>query len=149
MEIILLQHVEGLGDRGDVVNVAAGHFRNFLGPQNLAVAATEGQRRRLAEVERVRELRQKKHRDLAGKAAGEIDGLQLEFRMKVDEEGHLFGSVSRAMIAQEMARLGKTVPSKNVMLEEPIKNLAEDPLDIVVRFPHEASATIKVRVVPE
>jgi len=149
MEIILLQHVEGLGDRGDMVNVAGGYFRNFLGPKKLAVVATEGEQRRLTEEDRVRELRKKKHKDLAGRAAEEINGLELEFKMKVGEDGQLFGSVNRLMIAQEMSRMGKTVPSKNVMLEEPLKTLAEEPVDVTVRFPHEVSAIIKVKVVAE
>jgi len=149
MEIILLQHVEGLGDRGHIVNVAGGYFRNFLSPRRLAAPATDGEKLRLAEEERVRELRKNKHRDLAGKAAEEINGLELEFRMKVGEDGQLFGSVSRLMISQELARLGKTVPSKYVMLEDPIKTLSVEGQDVTVRFPHDASATLKVKVVAE
>ena len=149
MEIILLQHVEGLGDRGEQVNVAGGYFRNFLGPKGLAIPASEGAKKRIAEEERVRALRQKKHRDLAGKAAEELNGLELVFRMKVGEDGQLFGSVNNLTIAQELERMGKKVPSKNVLLDEPIKSLQEEPLDVTVRFPHEVSAVIKVKVLPE
>jgi large subunit ribosomal protein L9 len=149
MEIILLQHVEGLGDRGDMVNVAGGYYRNFLGPKGLAVQATPGEKKRLVEEDRVRELRKKKHLDLAGKAAEEISGIELEFSMKVGEDGQLFGSVSNLMIAQELGRLGKKVSSRNVLLEEPIKTLLDEPMDVTVRFPHEVSAVIKIKVVAE
>ena len=149
MEIILLQHVEGLGDRGDVVNVARGYFRNFLGPKGLAAMATEGQKRRLAEEERVGALRKKKHMDLAGRAAEEMTGVELSFPMKVGEDGQLYGSVTALMIAQELGKLGKKIPSTDVLLKEPIKELTEEPLDVTLRFPHEVAAVIKVNVVSE
>ncbi len=149
MEIILLQHVEGLGDRGEIVSVAGGYYRNFLGPRGLATLATEGGKKRLVEEDRVRELRKKKHLDLAGKAAEEVNGVELEFKMKVGEDGQLFGSVSSLMIAQELGRLGKKVPSKNVMLDEPLKALVKEPVDVTVRFPHDVNAVIKIKVVAE
>ncbi len=149
MEIILLQHVEGLGDRGEIVSVAGGYYRNFLGPKGLATLATEGGKKRLVEEDRVRELRKKKHFDLAGKAAEAVNGVELEFKMKVGEDGQLFGSVSSLMIAQELERLGKKVPSKNVLLEEPIKTLVEEPVDVTVRFPHDVNAIVKIKVVAE
>ena len=149
MEIILLQHVEGLGDRGDIVNVARGHFRNYLNPKGLAVMASDGQKRRLAEEERVGALRKKKHLDLAGRAAGEMTGVELSFLMKVGEDGQLYGSVTALMIAQELGKLGKKIPSSDVLLDEPIKALTEEPLDVTLRFPHEVTAVIKVNVVSE
>ena len=149
MEVILLQHVEGLGDRGDIVSVARGYFRNYLSPQGLAVLATEGQKRRLEEEERVSALRKKKHTDLAGRAAEEINGVELSFPMKVGEDGQLYGSVTALMIAQELGKRGKKVPSQDVLLEEPIKALTEEPMDVTLRFPHEVTAVIKVSVVPE
>ena len=149
MEVILLQHVEGLGDRSDIVNVARGYFRNYLGPQALAVMATEGQKRRLAEEERISVLRKKKHVDLAGRAAEEMSGVELSFTMKVGEDGQLYGSVTALMIAQELGKLGKKIPSKDVLLEEPIKALTEEPQDVTLRFPHEVMAVIKVSVVSE
>ncbi|MDP6418256.1 MAG: 50S ribosomal protein L9 [Candidatus Krumholzibacteria bacterium] len=149
MDIILLQHVEGLGDRGEIVKVARGYYRNYLGPKKLAMLATDGNRRRMAEEERVRVLRSKKHRDLSGKAAEELNGLELEFRMKVGEDGQLFASVNALKIAQELGRLGKKVASKNVLLEEPIKALTEEAVDVAIRFPHEVTAQVKVSVVKE
>jgi len=149
MEIILLQNVEGLGERGDQVHVAGGYFRNYLGPKGLAVLASEGEKKRVAEEDRVRALRKKKHLDLAGKAAADINGTELEFRMKVGEDGQLFGSVNSLMIAQELESKGKKVPSKNILLDEPIKTLREEPMDVTVRFPHDVSAVIKVKVVAD
>jgi len=149
MEVILLQYVEGLGDRGDIVSVARGYFRNYLSPQGLAVLATEGQKRRLEEEERVSALRQKKHKDLAGRAAEDLKDVELSFPMKVGEDGQLYGSVTALMIAQELGKRGKKVPSQDVLLEEPIKALTEEPMDVTLRFPHEVTAVIKVSVVPE
>ena len=117
MELILKEDVINLGYKDDIVKVKDGYGRNYLIPTGKAVIATESAKKVLAE-----NLRQRAHKLAQIKAAAEELGKKLEavaltIAVKVSETGTVFGSVSAAQIAEELAKLGHEVDRKVISVE--------------------------------
>ncbi len=149
MEILLIQDVESLGKRGDLVNVAKGYYRNFLGPKGMAILASEGNRRRLADEDKVHARKDRKNVVAAEALKEGIDGVNLEFKMQVTEEGHLYGSVSEQMIAKELKAKDWRVDASQIALDEHIKELGEYEVKVVLHRGQGVEAAIKVKVIGE
>ena len=109
MEILLIDNVSKLGQRGDVVTVKDGYARNFLLPRKLALPVTAGNKRQIElEKERAQKLRAKELSD-AQSLAEKIGALSLSIAKKAGESGHLFGSVTNAEVADLLKAKGFTV----------------------------------------
>ena len=124
MELILKEDVINLGYKDDIVKVKDGYGRNYLIPTGKAIVATESAKKVLAE-----NLRQRAHKLAQIKAAAEELGKKLEavaltIAVKVSETGTVYGSVSAAQIAEELAKLGHEVESKVISVES-AKELGE------------------------
>ena len=146
MELILKEDVIGLGFKNDIVNVKSGYGRNYLSPQGKAVIASPSAKKILAE-----NLKQQAHKLAALKAAAEekaaaLEGVALTITAKVSATGQLYGSVTNMTVADELAKLGKEVDRKIIVLKD-IKKVGE--YVAVVRFHKEVSAEIPVTVVAE
>lgn len=147
MELLLSQDVEKLGRMGDIVNVAAGHARNYLLPQRLAVEVTPAN---IKQIEVVREKAEREYQTEKAEAEALAEKLsQSSFTIvaKASEEGHLYGSVSAAMIAEAMQKEGFQIDAKLVQLEEPIKQV--DVYEVAVSLHPDVEAVSKVWVVAE
>ena len=146
MELMLKEDVIGLGFKNDIVNVKSGYGRNYLIPQGKAVIASPSAKKILAE-----NLKQQAHKLAALKAAAEekaaaLEGVALTITAKVSATGQLYGSVTNMTVADELAKLGKEVDRKIIVLKD-IKKVGE--YVAVVRFHKEVSAEIPVTVVAE
>jgi large subunit ribosomal protein L9 len=146
MELILKEDVIGLGFKNDIVNVKSGYGRNYLIPQGKAVIASPSAKKILAE-----NLKQQAHKLAALKAAAEekaaaLEGVALTITAKVSATGQLYGSVTNMTVADELAKLGKEVDRKIIVLKD-IKKVGE--YVAMVRFHKEVSAEIPVTVVAE
>ena len=146
MELILKEDVIGLGFKNDIVNVKSGYGRNYLIPQGKAVIASPSAKKILAE-----NLKQQAHKLAALKAAAEekaaaLEGVALTIAAKVSATGQLYGSVTNMTVAEELAKLGKEVDRKIIVLKD-IKKVGD--YVAVVRFHKEVSAEIPVKVVAE
>ena len=146
MELILKEDVIGLGFKNDIVNVKSGYGRNYLIPQGKAVIASPSAKKILAE-----NLKQQAHKLAAIMAAAEekaaaLAGVALTIAAKVSTTGQLYGSVTNMTIADELAKLGKEVDRKIIVLKD-IKKVGD--YVAVVRFHKEVSAEIPVKVVAE
>ena len=146
MELILKEDVIGLGFKNDIVNVKSGYGRNYLIPQGKAVIASPSAKKILAE-----NLKQQAHKLAALKAAAEekaaaLNGVSLTITAKVSATGQLYGSVTNLTVADELAKLGKEVDRKIIVLKD-IKKVGD--YVAVVRFHKEVSAEIPVKVVAE
>ena len=146
MEIILKEDIIGLGYKNDIVNVKSGYGRNYLIPQGKAVIASPSAKKILAE-----NLKQQAHKLAALKAAAEekaaaLEGVALTIAAKVSATGQLYGSVTNMTVAEELAKLGKEVDRKIIVLKD-IKKVGD--YVAVVRFHKEVSAEIPVKVVAE
>ncbi|MGH3113599.1 MAG: 50S ribosomal protein L9, partial [Gaiellaceae bacterium] len=124
MDVILLQDVDKLGLRGDVVSVSRGYMRNFLRPRRLAEEATTA---RVAELER-RESERARHEARTAEQAEEIaETLRktvLRFEVNAGPRGTLFGSVTATDVADEIWRTRKIrVDRRKIDLGDPIKRI--------------------------
>ena len=147
MEVILRDHVENVGKRGEVVKVADGYARNFLLPRKLALVATPGN---LKQVERERvkldakELEEKK---AAEAVASRMSGIEVVISRKVGETEALYGSVTSSDIAESLAKKGFDIDKRKIGLREPIKKLGE--LTVPVKLHREVTVQMPVKVVAE
>jgi large subunit ribosomal protein L9 len=147
MEVILREHVENLGKRGELVKVADGYARNYLLPRKLALLATDGNRK---QIERERDKFDAKEADekkIAEALAGRVAGAEIAIARKVGENDVLFGSVTTADIAAALAAKGLEVDRRKLQLAEPIKKLGD--FDIPLKLHRDVVATVKLKVVAE
>lgn len=149
MEILLKENVESLGKRGDRVNVAKGYFRNYLSPRGLAVLATEGNLRALAEESRIRARKDRKHVAAAQELRGRLDGLRLQFKGQITEDGRLYGSVNAQAIARELEGRGFAIEPGQIELAEHLKELGEHAVVVRLHRGEGVEATLRVTVAAE
>ncbi len=144
MEVILLQNLDKLGARGQVVQVADGYGRNYLLPQKLAVAATP-QNRKWVDQQRVKFLKlEAKEKGEAEDLAKLLDGVQVIVKRRAGEKGQLFGSVTSMDIAEGLASQGFNIDRRKIHLAAPLKILGE--YDVPVRLHRDVSVTVKVKI---
>jgi large subunit ribosomal protein L9 len=147
MEVILREHVENLGRRGDIVKVAPGYARNFLLPRKLALAVTESNKRQIERERQVAEAREQEDRRAAEAFAARLGAVECVISRKVGEHEMLYGSVTAADIVEALAAQRIEVDKRKVQLPEPIKQVGEHL--VPVRVHREVTAQVKVQVVPE
>ena len=140
MDVILRQAVDNLGHPGDLVKVSAGFGRNFLLPRGIAVEATEGNKRRIAQEKARLEAAESERRQGAEQFATKLEQVSLTFSARVGEEGKLFGSVTAADIAHQLEVQGITIERRQIDLHEPIKALG------VYRVPIKLHADVKPEI---
>lgn len=145
MDVILLKRVDGLGEAGEVVSVARGYARNYLVPQGIAVIADDSNRRAQAEEERLSGLRSRKLKRVAEDAAASFNDVSCTISVQASEDEKLYGSVGERDIADALAALGHQVEHRQVVLEEPIKQLGV--YTVPVKLHEEVEVTVKVWVV--
>jgi large subunit ribosomal protein L9 len=147
VKVILLERVKGLGEAGDVVDVAPGHARNYLVPRGLAEEATEANLARLQARLAQRARQAQRELEAARAAAGQLAEREIVVRAKAGESGRLFGSVTAADIAEAIrSQCGVAVDRRRIGLDEPIKALGSRP--VTVRLHPEVSVQVTVRVDP-
>ena len=147
MEVILREDIEKLGNRGQVVKVAAGYARNFLLPQRKAVAATEGNKK-IVEQERQSYLkREAKVEGDAKDLAKLMSGVELTISQKAGENDQLFGSVTVADIAAALEKKGFNIDRKKIHLDDSIKSLGD--YKASVKLHKDVSVEIPVHVARE
>lgn len=147
MEVILREDIDKLGNRGEVVKVAAGYARNFLLPRRMAVAATDSNRK-IVEQERQAHLR--KEAKLEGEAqelAKLIGNVKINIARKAGENDQLFGSVTANDVADALAAQKYNVDRRKIQLDEPIRTLGEH--KVTVRLHREVTAEVTVNVTRE
>src|SRR5690606_5377172 len=145
VEVILREHVEHLGRRGEVVKVAPGYARNYLLPRKLALAVTENNRRQI-ELEKQRAAaRDAEERAEAEALKARIEAVEVAIARRVGENETVYGSVTPADITEALAERDLTVDRRRIQLDEPIKTLGE--FTVPVRLARDVTAGIRVRVV--
>jgi len=145
MDVILREHVENLGQRGEIVKVADGYARNYLLPRKLALVATDGNRKQVERERAKFEIRETGERKVAQALADRLAEADLEIARRVGETDALYGSVTAADIGEALAAKGVEVDRRRIQLAEPIKKLGE--FDVPVKLHREVTAHVTVRVV--
>ena len=147
MEVILREHVDNLGKRGEIVKVADGYARNYLLPRKLALLATDGNRKQIERERGKFEALEAEERKVAEGVAARMSGLEVEIARKVGENDVLFGSVTTADIAAALGAKGFEIDRRKLHMPEPLKKLGE--VDVPLKLQRDVAVTIKVKVVAE
>src|SRR5262245_34202730 len=125
MEVILREHVDNLGRRGEIVKVADGYARNYLLPRKLALLATAGNKKQV-ERERVKfEAKEAEEQKIAEAQRDRLANLEIVIARKVGETEALYGSVTAADIAEALAAKGFELDRRKLQLGDPIKKIGE------------------------
>ncbi|MDR1168543.1 MAG: 50S ribosomal protein L9 [Heliobacteriaceae bacterium] len=127
MQVILRKDVQNLGEAGDMVNVKDGYARNFLLPQNLAEAATEGAvKNREQNLARIKAKQEKFHAAAVANAEKLEASGKLKLSAKAGESGKLFGTITTKKLAEEIqAKTGVEIDRKNISLSAPVNKVGE------------------------
>jgi large subunit ribosomal protein L9 len=145
IEVILKEHVEHLGRRGEIVKVADGYARNFLFPRKLALAVTDENKRQIERERAKAEAREAEEVQIAQALASRLETVELAIARRVGENETLYGSVTAADIADALAARELGVDRRKIQLAEPLKTLGEHV--VPVKLHREVTADIKVKVV--
>ncbi|HUA94907.1 MAG TPA: 50S ribosomal protein L9 [Acidimicrobiales bacterium] len=145
MKVLLRSDVDGVGRRGDVVEVAGGFARNFLLPEGKALMATEGVAAQAAAMRRARDLREAKDRESAEAQAQVLAGTVLRIEARAGSAGRLFGSVGPAdVVDAAKEQRGVQLDRRHVVLEEPIKAVGS--YKVVLSLFEDVAAVVTVEV---
>jgi large subunit ribosomal protein L9 len=147
MEVILKEDVVNLGHRGDVVKVADGYGRNFLLPHKLAMQATEANKVVIEQMKNSAARRSASEKAQAEELVTKLEPIVLSFTRKSGENGQLFGSVTSADIAAELATKGFEIDRRKIQLAEPLKSLGES--SVGIKLYREVTAHITVKVLAD
>lgn len=147
MEIILREHIENLGRRGDVVKVANGYARNYLLPRKLALAVTDSNKRQIERERKVFEAREAEEKQQAEALAQRLEQAEIEIARRVGENDTLYGSVTSADIVHALEAKGFQVDRRKIVLADPIKAIGE--VAVPLKIHREVTAQLKVKVVAE
>jgi large subunit ribosomal protein L9 len=144
MEILLMEDLDNLGARGEIVRVKAGYGRNYLLPRKLAIEATPGNKRMIEQQRKSLLKREAAEKTTADMQASQVRELVLTFDRKVGEHGLLYGSVTALDIADALKNKGYEIDKRRIVLKEPIKTEGE--FDVNVKLHREVVVPIKVVV---
>jgi large subunit ribosomal protein L9 len=147
MEVILREHVDNLGERGEIVKVADGYARNFLLPRKLALAATEGNKKHIERERAKFDATEAEERKIAEAMSERIASIELSITRRVGETEALYGSVTSADIADALAAKGFSLDRRKINLQDPIKRIGD--FDIPIKLHRDVTTTVKLHVVPE
>lgn len=145
MEIILTESIDGLGEIGDMVKVKPGFARNYLLPKGFAVVADQRNVKEFEHQKRQLERKALKVSKSSEAMKSKIEAVSCVFALRAGEEGKLFGSVTSADICAKLAEAEIEIDRKKIQLDEPIKTLGEQAVE--VKLPAGVVAEIKVSVV--
>ena len=145
MEVILREDIPKLGQRGDVVTVKNGYARNYLLPRKLAMVATAGNRKQVAEMKAAAARREATEKSGADSLAAQLAEVVLTIPAKAGESDQLFGSVTAMDIAEGLEAKGFAIDKRKILLEEPIKTVGE--YTVPLRLHRQVTGSVKVNVV--
>jgi large subunit ribosomal protein L9 len=147
MEVILRQHVDNLGRRGDVVKVADGYARNYLLPRQLALAVTAANKRQIERERKIFDAREAEEKQQAEALAERLSQIEIEIARRVGENNTLYGSVTSADVAHALEAKGFAIDKRKIVLADALKAIGE--VTVPVKIHREVTAQVKVKVVPE
>ncbi|NIT14758.1 MAG: 50S ribosomal protein L9, partial [Candidatus Dadabacteria bacterium] len=147
MKVILTTDVDFVGYMGEIKEVKRGLARNYLLPKKLAVEATPGNIKVWEQKQKIVEKHQIKRKQDAESLATNLGSVTCNIKVKVGEEGKLFGSVTAQNISDDLADKGYKISKKDIVLASSIKETGT--YDIAVKIHPEVSASVKVVVESE
>jgi large subunit ribosomal protein L9 len=144
MKVILREDVDGVGNIGDVLEVARGFARNYLIPRNQAVEATSRSLKLVEHSKRVIAEKAKKEKAALEEHAKKVSAISVTIPVNVGKDDRLFGSVTSKDIAEALATQGIEVDRRKIQLPHPIKDLGT--VKVPIRLHSQVTAEISVTV---
>jgi len=144
MKVILREDVQGVGNIGDILEVAPGFARNFLLPRNKAVEATGRNLKTVEHAKRVIAEKARKEKAVFEEQAKKVSAAAVTVTVQVGKEDKLFGSVTAKDIAEALAAQGIEVDKRQIHLAHPIKELGT--VAVPVKLHSQVTATVSVTV---
>jgi large subunit ribosomal protein L9 len=147
MEVILREHVDNLGRRGELVKVADGYARNYLLPRKLALLATAGNKKVIEREKGKFDAKEAEEQGVAQAIGDRLANVEINIARKTGETDALFGSVTNADIAEALSVKGFDVDRRKIQLHEPIKKLGD--YKVPVKLHRDVTVTLSVKVSAE
>jgi large subunit ribosomal protein L9 len=147
MEVILRDHVEKLGKRGEIVKVSDGYARNYLLPRKLALPATDGNKKHVERERKIMETREAEDKGQAQALAARLGAIDISIARRVGDTNQLYGSVTSSDITDFLKTKGFDIDRRKLILPEPIKAIGEH--EVPLKLHREVTVPLKVRVVKE
>jgi len=145
VRVLLRSDIDGVGKRGDVVEVAKGFARNYLFPTGRALAATSGMDRQASAMRRARDLRDARDREAAVTVSEALASTTINVTARAGAGGRLFGSVTTSDIASALeAQTGAVVDRRKIHLAEPIKSLGTHVVPVALHSDVQVEMTVEV-----
>lgn len=143
--MILLHDLSGTGRRGEIVTVPDGFARNYLIPQGLGAVATEAALSQLKQNREKKLLAEDKQRVTLKDLASQLQDLHVTIPSKVNERGHLFGSVTAKTISAAVNKQGLTIRPQWLKIERPLDTVGDFP--VIVQLAPDLSSRLTVTIV--
>ena len=147
MEVILRQHVDNLGERGQIVKVADGYARNYLLPRKLALLVTEGNKRQIERERSKFEAKEAEEKKVVEALAARLASVDVVIARRVGETDALYGSVTSSDIADVLNAKGFDIDRRKIQLAEPLKKVGE--VEVPLKLHRDITVALKVKVVAE
>jgi large subunit ribosomal protein L9 len=147
MEVILREHVDNLGRRGEIVKVADGYARNFLLPRKLALPATAGNKKHVERERKIMETREAEEKGQAETVAARLASVDISIARRTGDTDQLYGSVTSADIADFLKSKGFEIDRRKLILPEPIKTIGN--YNVPLKLHREVTVPLVVKVVKE
>ena len=144
MKVILTEKVPALGNIGEIVNVSAGHARNYLVPNGFAMVADDSNKKLLVAQQKSLGKKIQAQKDAANEIKKKVEGMTIELIKKVGASGKLFGTVTNAELSKELENRGVEIERRQIQLESPIKGLGI--FNAKAKIFHDIEATFKVKI---
>lgn len=147
-KVLLLEDVEDLGRKGEVYQVRAGYAYNYLIPQQFAMVADKASLKKQARLQEERRQKAEIDKNESEKMAAQLQGETLETSVKIDHEGHMYGSVSQLDILHLIKlKTGIDLEKRMVQLKQPIKEVGV--FSIEIRLKEGITSSVTLKIVPE
>ncbi len=147
VQLLLLEDIEGLGRKGELVTAKPGHARNFLVPRAKGVVADRHTIRMQTHLKEERSKQAAVDRAISEELASQVHGLTLATHVKVDQDGHMYGSVKDVDVVAVLGKEGITVEKKFVQLHHPIKEIGLH--QVQLKLKEEVQCRFNLKVIPE
>jgi large subunit ribosomal protein L9 len=147
MEVILRDHVDNLGKRGEIVKVADGYARNYLLPRKLALPATDANKQWISRERKIAEAREGEEREAAEALAERLVALELQVGRKVGDNDTMYGSVTNNDIADLLKEKGFDIDRRKILLPDAIRTIGET--HVPVKLHRDVTAQLKLTIVKE
>ena len=147
MRVILKSEIRGLGHAGDIKDVADGYARNYLLPKGLAIEATGGELRHLAQERQAEKSKRDRAHQEAEELARRLAAITLVFKLKAGEQGKTFGSVTAKEVAEALTKDARSeIDKTKIVLHEPLRTLGIHKVE--VRLLSDVRADVTVAIEP-